>query len=123
MVFQRLFEKLEQEREALKGKVFDILGKVTFNNKPLRELLIEAVRYGNDPSVRARLYNEILTALNKPEEYILAVVEVDEAEAQTVYLKHPFKERPDFAATSVNYNIAELVDASEVILKKRRNTK
>ncbi|MDR3332403.1 MAG: hypothetical protein LBT08_07225, partial [Synergistaceae bacterium] len=35
MVFQRLFEKLEQEREALKGKVFDILGKVTFNNKPL----------------------------------------------------------------------------------------
>lgn len=55
MVFQRLFEKLEQERETLNGKVFDILGKVTFDNKPLRELLIEAVRYGNDPEVRAKL--------------------------------------------------------------------
>lgn len=59
MVFQRLFEKLEQERESLKGKVFDILGKVTFDNKPLRELLLEAVRYGNDPVVRARL-NEVV---------------------------------------------------------------
>ena len=35
--------------------MFDILGKMTFDNKPLRELLIEAVRYGNDPAVRARL--------------------------------------------------------------------
>lgn len=43
-VFKRLFEKLEQEKAALGGKVFDILGKVSFNNRPLRELLIEAVR-------------------------------------------------------------------------------
>lgn len=54
-VFQRLFQKLEEERQALGGKVFDILGKVSFENKSLRELLIEAVRYGNDPEVRARL--------------------------------------------------------------------
>ncbi|MEG3070479.1 MAG: hypothetical protein RQM92_06230 [Candidatus Syntrophopropionicum ammoniitolerans] len=52
MVFQRLFEKLEQERESLQGKVFDVLGQVTFDNRPLRELLIEAVRYGNDPAVK-----------------------------------------------------------------------
>ena len=31
------------------------MGKMTFDNKPLRELLIEAVRYGNDPAVRTRL--------------------------------------------------------------------
>ena len=55
MVFQRLFEKLEQERASLGGKVFDILGKVTFNNKSLRDLLIEAIRYGDDPGVKARL--------------------------------------------------------------------
>lgn len=55
MVFKRLFEKLEQERLALGGKVFDILGKLTFNNKPLRELLLEAIRYGNRPDVRAKL--------------------------------------------------------------------
>ena len=54
-MFQRLFLKLEEERQALGGKVFDILGKVSFDNKSLRDLLIEAVRYGNDPEVRARL--------------------------------------------------------------------
>lgn len=59
MVFQRLFEKLEEEREALGGKVFDILGKMTFDNRPLRDLLIEAVRYGNDPEVRARLWQVV----------------------------------------------------------------
>ncbi|MDR3600343.1 MAG: helicase-related protein [Desulfosporosinus sp.] len=65
MVFQRLFEKLEQEREALGGKVFDILGKMTFNNRSLRELLIEAVRYGNDPDVRARLYQVVDNSLER----------------------------------------------------------
>lgn len=58
-VFKRLFEKLEEERQALGGKVFDILGKMTFENKSLRDLLIEAVRYGNNPKVRARL-NQVM---------------------------------------------------------------
>lgn len=65
-VFQRLFQKLEEERQALGGKVFDILGKVTFDNKSLRELLIEAVRYGNDPEVRARL-NRVVDSSLDPE--------------------------------------------------------
>lgn len=63
-VFQRLFQKLEEERQALGGKVFDILGKVTFDNKSLRELLIEAVRYGNDPEVRARLNRVVDSSLD-----------------------------------------------------------
>ena len=67
MVFQRLFDKLEQEREALKGKVFDVLGKVMFDNKPLRDLLIEAIRYGNDPAVKARLYEVVDNSLNREE--------------------------------------------------------
>jgi SNF2 family DNA or RNA helicase len=67
MVFQRLFEKLEQERETLKGKVFDVLGKVTFDNKPLRDLLIEAIRYGNDPAVRERLNQVVDHSLNHDE--------------------------------------------------------
>jgi superfamily II DNA or RNA helicase len=65
MVFQRLFEKLEQEREALRGKVFDILGKITFDNRSLRNLLIEAVRYGNDPDVKARLYQVVDNSLDR----------------------------------------------------------
>lgn len=54
-VWSRLFTKLEIEREALGGQVFDVLGEMTFENKSLRELLIEAIRYGNDPERRAFL--------------------------------------------------------------------
>lgn len=62
-VFQRLFEKLEVEREALGGRVFDILGEV-FENKSLKDLLIEAIRYGEDPEVRSRLLLKIEGALD-----------------------------------------------------------
>ena len=65
MVFQRLFQKLEEERNALGGKVFDVLGKMTFNNRPLRDLLIEAVRYGNDPEVRTRLWQVVDHSLDR----------------------------------------------------------
>lgn len=67
MVFQKLFEKLEQEREALNGKVFDVLGKVTFENKSLKDLILEAVRYGNDPKVREKLYQVVDNSLNRDE--------------------------------------------------------
>jgi hypothetical protein len=62
-VFQRLFEKLEVERAALGGRVFDILGEV-FEDKSLKDLLIEAIRYGEDPEVRARLTAKIEGALD-----------------------------------------------------------
>ena len=54
-VFQRLFDKLEEERQALGGKVFDILGKISFDGKPLRDLLIEAIRYGEAGETRSRI--------------------------------------------------------------------
>ncbi|MFW5692544.1 MAG: helicase-related protein, partial [Chloroflexota bacterium] len=53
-VYQRLLQKLEIERGALDGQVFDVLGKL-FQETPLRKLLVDAVRYGDDPAVRARL--------------------------------------------------------------------
>ena len=49
------------------GKVFDILGKMTFNNRSLRDLLIEAVRYGNDPKVKARLNEVVDNTINRDE--------------------------------------------------------
>jgi superfamily II DNA or RNA helicase len=58
-----LFEKLEVERQALGGRVFDILGEV-FEDKPLKDLLIEAIRYGSDPEVRARLLKKVEGALD-----------------------------------------------------------
>ena len=62
-VFQRLFEKLEIERAALGGRVFDILGEV-FEEKSLKDLLIEAIRYGADPEVRGRLHRKLEGALD-----------------------------------------------------------
>ncbi|MBP5621218.1 MAG: RNA helicase, partial [Thermoguttaceae bacterium] len=64
MVFQLLFHKLEKERDALGGKVFDVLGEITFDNKPLRELLVEAIRYGADPKVLERLQRVIDNSVN-----------------------------------------------------------
>ena len=66
-VFHRLFQKLEEERQALGGKVFEVLGKMTFNNRPLRDLLIEAVRYGNDPKVKAHLNEVVDHTINRDE--------------------------------------------------------
>ena len=52
--------------------------------------------------------NEILTALNKPEQFILALVEVDENATTVRYVRTPFIREPDFGVTSVNYNLREL---------------
>jgi superfamily II DNA or RNA helicase len=60
LVFLRLLEKIEQQRETLQGRVYDVLGKV-FEGEPLRDLLIRAVRYGDDPDVRAQL-DEVIDA-------------------------------------------------------------
>lgn len=62
-VFQKLFEKLEVEKKALGGKVFDILGEA-FENHSLKDLLIEAIRYGESPEVKARLNQVIEGALD-----------------------------------------------------------
>ena len=59
-VFQRLLLKIEEQRIAYKGKVFDVLGEA-FAEEPLRKLLIEAIRYGDKPSTRERL-NEVIDA-------------------------------------------------------------
>ena len=58
--------------------------------------------------------NEILTALNKPDEYILAIVEVDGAQTKTVYIRKPFNRAPDQGACSVNYDIADLLQIGEI---------
>lgn len=62
-VFQKLFEKIEIEREALGGKVFDVLGEA-FDNVSLKDLLMDAIRYGDQPEVKARMNQVIDGALD-----------------------------------------------------------
>ncbi len=64
-VYRTLLAKLEEARDALGGQVFDVLGKLEFAGRPLRELLIEAVRYGDQPEVRARLTKAVANAFDK----------------------------------------------------------
>jgi superfamily II DNA or RNA helicase len=63
-VYYTLLKKLEQARQALGGQVFDVLGKIQFEGRPLRELLIEAIRYGERPEIRARLTQAIASAVD-----------------------------------------------------------
>ena len=64
-VYRKLLEKLEQARQALGGQVFDVLGKLHFEGRPLRELMVEAIRYGEQPEVRARLATAVDHALDR----------------------------------------------------------
>jgi hypothetical protein len=52
-VFDRLLLKIEEQRKALGQQVYDVLGD-SFIDRSLRDLLIEAIRYGDLPEVRER---------------------------------------------------------------------
>jgi superfamily II DNA or RNA helicase len=64
-VYRTLLEKLEEARKALGGQVFDVLGRLQFEGQPLRDLLIQAIRYGEQPEVRARLTKVVADAFDK----------------------------------------------------------
>ena len=58
--------------------------------------------------------NEIFHALNRPDTFILAIVQVDGVATDVRYVRRPFQQEPDFAATSVNYDLARLLKNAEV---------
>lgn len=57
-VFTRLLDKIEEQRKAYGGKVFDVLGEA-FNEVPLRNLLLEAIQYGERQDVRDKMHEVI----------------------------------------------------------------
>lgn len=57
-VYLRLLDKLRVAGDALDGKVFDVLG-TALEGRQLRELMIEAIRYGEQPEVRAKLFEKV----------------------------------------------------------------
>ncbi|MCV0386468.1 MAG: DUF3883 domain-containing protein [Nitrobacter sp.] len=63
-VYARLLEKLETARETLGGKVYDVLGEL-FEARALREMFMEAIRYGERPDVKARLFEAIDGAVDR----------------------------------------------------------
>jgi superfamily II DNA or RNA helicase len=65
-VYARLLEKLERAREALGGRdaVYDVLGEL-FQGRALRELLMEAVLYGDDPRHKQKLFTAVDGVVDK----------------------------------------------------------
>jgi hypothetical protein len=77
-------------RQALGGQVFDVLGKIQFEGKSLRELLIEAIRHGEKPEVKAFLTTVLDTTLDRGhlqsllEERVLAHDAMDSSQVRRI---------------------------------------
>jgi len=102
------FHPTDREFEKLG---YDIESKDPETGK-LRFLEVKGRISGADTITVTR--NEILYSLNKPEDFILAIVEfLDDTEHRVYYLRRPFQKDPDFGVTSVNYNMPELLARAE----------
>ena len=80
-VYKRLLGKLQTATDALNGQVFDVLGEL-FQETPLRKLLIEAVRYGDDPQRQARLEQTLDNAIDQ--EHVRDVLENQALETDSI---------------------------------------
>ncbi|HRF11914.1 MAG TPA: DUF3883 domain-containing protein, partial [Candidatus Accumulibacter phosphatis] len=101
------FDPTDREFEKLG---YDIESRVPGTGK-LRFIEVKG-RVAGAPTITVTR-NEILFSLNKPEDFILAIVEFIDAETHKVhYLRQPFKREPDFGVTSVNYDFDELLTKS-----------
>ena len=59
-VFTRLLTKIEQMSKAYDGKLFHVLGEGdVFDGQSLRQLMIEAIRYGDSPEVREQQFKVV----------------------------------------------------------------
>jgi len=98
------FEPVDREFEQLG---YDIESRMPGSGK-LRFIEVKG-RISGAPTITVTK-NEILYSLNKPEDFVLAIVEYLDADTHTVhYLRQPFGREPDFGVTSVNYDFADLV--------------
>ena len=57
-VYARLLEKLDVARKALGGRVYDVLGRL-FEGRAMRDLLLDAIRYGESPQAKKRLFEKV----------------------------------------------------------------
>jgi hypothetical protein len=102
------FEPTDREHEKLG---YDIESRVPGTGR-LRFIEVKGRVAGADTITVTR--NEILYSLNKPEDFILAIVEFrEDGSERTHYVRRPFQREPDFGAASVNYDFVELLGRAE----------
>ncbi len=77
-------------------------------------LFIEVKGKSTDATTVTVSKTQIFTAFNKPDSFILAIVEVDgDTAKEPRYIRKPFQKEPDFGVTSVNYNLNKLLAHAE----------
>ena len=102
------FEPIDREFEKLG---YDIESRIPGSGR-LRFIEVKG-RVSGAPTITVTR-NEILYSLNKPDDFILAIVEFLDADTHKVhYLRQPFNREPDFDANSVNYDFAVLLARAE----------
>jgi hypothetical protein len=101
------FDPMDRETEKLG---YDIESRVPGTGK-LR--FIEVKGRVTGASAITVTKNEILTSLNKPEDFILAIVEFAGETHKVHYVRRPFQREPDFGVTSVNYSFEDLIARAE----------
>src|SRR5262249_41369556 len=102
------FEPVDRETEKLG---YDIESRMPGTGR-LRFIEVKGRVAGADTVTVTK--NEILYSLNKPDDFILALVEfLDDERHRVLYLRRPFRREPDFGVTSVNYDFPELIARAE----------
>ncbi|MFL5329182.1 MAG: helicase-related protein [Gemmataceae bacterium] len=91
-VYHRLLEKLEVQSTALKGRVFNVLGDV-FEEMSLKQLMIEAIRYGDQPEVRDKLKKTVEHAFDPS--HLKSLLERNALAQETMSPERLFKVRDD----------------------------
>jgi hypothetical protein len=103
------FEPVDREFERLG---YDIESRVPGTGR-LRFIEVKG-RVSGAPTITVTK-NEILYSLNKPDDFILAIVEfMDSGDHRVHYVRSPFQREPDFGVTSVNYDLPDLLARGEV---------
>jgi hypothetical protein len=103
------FEPVDREFEKLG---YDIESRVPGTGR-LRFIEVKGRITGAETITVTR--NEILYSLNKPDDFILAIVEFMPGDQHRVhYVRKPFQREPDFGVTSVNYDFSELIQRAEM---------
>ena len=106
------FEPTDREFEKLG---YDIESRVPGTGK-LRFIEVKGRVTGAETITVTR--NEILYSLNKPDDFILAIVEFLDGDSHRVhYVRQPFQREPDFGVTSVNYDFSELLARAGATMK------
>lgn len=97
------YEPFDVSREK---KGYDIESRVLGTGK-LRFIEVKGRAEGAETVTISK--REIITGLNKPEDFILALIMVNGDKTRPYYVRDFFEREPGFAEVSVNYSLKDLL--------------